>query len=86
MLRLNPNQPSQKVTSRGLFPPHGNYFTDLISNSYKMFLETDATTDDRRMVVAQHCSIKCEWESYLEENNEIDWAENYYKLLLLVKL
>jgi hypothetical protein len=57
MLRLNSNQPSQKVTTRGLFPPHGNYSTDLINNSYKVFLETDATTDDGMMVVAQHYGV-----------------------------
>jgi hypothetical protein len=85
MLRLNPNQSSQKNT-RGLFPTHGNYFTDLINNGYKTFLESDATTDDGMMVVAQHYGVQCKWVSYLEENNDIDWAEKYYKLLLLAKL
>ena len=37
MLRLNPNQPSPKVTTRDLFPPRGNYFTDLINNGIKRF-------------------------------------------------
>jgi hypothetical protein len=48
-------------------------------------LETDATTDDGMMVVAQHCGVQCKCKSYLEENDDIDWAEKYFKLLLLVK-
>jgi hypothetical protein len=77
MLRLNPKQPSEKVTERGLFPSHGNYFTELINNGYKMFWETDATTDNRMMVVAQHNSVQHKWKSYLQDWNHLDWAEKY---------
>ncbi len=85
MLRLNPKQPSQKITTRDLFPPHGNYFTDLINNGYKTFLEADATTDDRIMVVAQHYGAQRKWKSYLQDWNHLDRAEKYYNLLLIVK-
>jgi hypothetical protein len=49
MIRVNPNQPSEKVKRRGLFPPHGKYFNELIANGYKTFLEIDATTDEQMM-------------------------------------
>jgi hypothetical protein len=77
MLRLNPNQPSQKVTTRGLFPPHGNYFANLINNSYITFLKTGATTDDGMMVFAQHYCDQSKWKTYLEENDDTDRAEKY---------
>ncbi len=48
-------------------------------------MKTDATTDDGMMVVAQHYGVQSKCKTYLEENNDIDWAEKYYKLLLLVK-
>ncbi len=84
-MRLNPNQPSEKVTRRGLFPPHGKYFNELIQNCYKTFLEIDATTDDGMMVVAEHCGVQHNWRSYLEERIHIDRAEKYCNLLLLVQ-
>jgi hypothetical protein len=80
MLRLNPNQSSEKVTTTSLFPPHGNYFTEIINNNYKRFLKTDTTTEDGMMVVARHYGVQSKWKTYLEENNDIDEAEQYYKL------
>ncbi len=58
MIRLNPNQPSEKVTRRDLSSPHGKYFNEFIANGYKMFLETNATTDEGMMIVAQHYGVQ----------------------------
>jgi hypothetical protein len=35
--------------------------------------------------VAQHYGVQGKWKSYLDENDDIDWVEKSYKLLLSVK-
>jgi hypothetical protein len=85
MISLNPNQPSDKVLRRDLFPHHSKYFNELIANGYKTFLETNATTDDGMMFIAEHYSVKHNWRSYVQEWNHLDWAEKFYNLLLIVK-
>jgi hypothetical protein len=86
MIRLNPNQPSQKVTRRGLFPPHDKYFNELIANGYETFLKTNATTNDGMVFVAEHYDEQHSWMSYLQEWSHLDLAEKYNNLLHIIKL
>jgi hypothetical protein len=85
MIRLNQNQPSEKVVRRGVFPPHGKYFNEHLANGYKTFLETNANTDDGMMLAAEYYGVHHNWRSYLQEWNHRDQAEKYYNLLLIVK-
>jgi hypothetical protein len=43
-----------------------NISVNLSKNSYETFLKTDATTDARMMVVAEHYGVRHKWRSYLE--------------------
>jgi hypothetical protein len=66
MIRLNPCQWSDKAVKRDLFPPQNNYFAELFAKDYRMFLETNATTDDGVQHVAKHYGVEAQWKSYLD--------------------
>jgi hypothetical protein len=65
MIRLNPRQLSYKEVKQDLFPPQDNYFSELFAKDYRMFLETNATTDDGMQYVAKHYGVEAQWKSYL---------------------
>jgi hypothetical protein len=65
MIRLNPCQWSGKAVKQDFFPPQDNYFTELFAKDYRMFLETNATTDDRTQYIAKYYGVEAQWTSYL---------------------
>jgi hypothetical protein len=85
MIRLNPRQWSDKAVKRDLFPPQGNYFTELFAKDYRKFLETNATTDDKMQYVAKHYGVEVKWKSYLDGSWQNNHAKDYYRLLQIVK-
>jgi hypothetical protein len=66
MIRLYPRQWSDKAEKQELFPPQNNYFTELFAKDYRTCLETNATTDDGRQLVAKHYGVEAQWKSYLD--------------------
>jgi hypothetical protein len=85
MIRLNSQQKPDKGVARNLFPPEDNYFTQLFATNYREFLETNATTDEGMRNVARCYDVKNQWKSYLNSSREDNRAEDYYKLLHIVK-
>jgi hypothetical protein len=57
MIRLNPHQWSDKAVKQDLFPSIDNYFSEIFAKDYRMFLETNATTDDGMQYVAKHYCV-----------------------------
>jgi hypothetical protein len=85
MIRLIPQQKPDKVVTRNLFPPEGNYFTQFFATNYREFLETKATTDEGIRNGARHYDVEKQWKSYLNSSREDNRAKDYYKLLHIAK-
>jgi hypothetical protein len=85
MIKLNPQQKPDKTITHNLFPPEDNYFTQLFTTNYRQFLETNATTDERKRNVARHYDVEKQWKSYLNSSRDDNRANNYYKLLHIMK-
>ena len=49
-------------------------------------LVTNATTDEGMMFVAKQYSVDTQWKAYLNDHNKNNCTENYYQLLLIVKI
>jgi hypothetical protein len=77
---LNPSQWSDKAVKQDLFPPQGNYFSELFVKDHRTFLETNATTDDEMQYVAKHYGVEAQWKSNLDgsrQNKAITKHQNY---------
>jgi hypothetical protein len=85
MIRLNPCQLSDKAVKQDLFPPQDIYFTECFAKDYRMFLETNAATDDGMQYVANYFGVEAQWKSYLDGSRQNNRAKNYYRLLQIVK-
>jgi hypothetical protein len=85
MIRLNPHQWSDKAVKQDLFPPQDNYFTELFAKEYRMFLETNTTTDDGMKHVAKHFGVAAQLKSYTDGSKQNNRAKDYYRLLQIVK-
>jgi hypothetical protein len=88
MIRLHPQQVQNKSVTRNLFPPTENYFSDLYtSNDFKTFLETNATTPNSMLYVANYYGVENKWNSYLGQQCFCgDSARDYFMLLKIVKI
>jgi hypothetical protein len=85
MIRLNPHQWSDKAVKQDLFPPQDNYFSELFVKDYRTFLEINATTDDRMQYVVKNYGVEAQWKSYLDGSRQNNRAEDYFRLLQIVK-
>jgi hypothetical protein len=85
MIRLNPQQWSDKAITSNLFPPEDNYFTQLFTKKYRELLETNATTDEGMQYVARHYGVETQLKSYLDGSSQDNRAKDYYKLLHIIK-
>jgi hypothetical protein len=68
-----------------LFPPQENYFSELFDKDYRVFLETNATTDVGMQYVAKHHGVEAQWKSYLDGSRRNNRAKDYYRLLQIIK-
>ncbi len=87
MIGMNPQQVHNKSDKRNLFPKQEEYFSNLfIEESFRTFLETNATTHEGMLLVATRYSVDKVREHWLSRTDRDDYARDYFMILKTVKI
>ncbi len=87
MIRMNPQQVHNKSVKHNLFPKQEEYFSILFTEEgFRMFLETNATTNEGMLLVAARYGVEKVWEHWLSGTDRDDYARDYFILLKIVKI
>jgi hypothetical protein len=89
MIRLNPVTEVDDSVKRGLVPMRTDLEQLLGSDNFKEILQTDATTEEGQIKVAEYFHVGNWWDSLVEEwadiNQNVTGFKQYYEHLFLVK-
>lgn len=83
---MNPNVGLEAdIVKRQLFPTDDKLFELINSKEFKCLLQTDASTKEGQLHVADYYGVTMEWKKLIEKQPECTVVDTYYLLLKTVK-
>ena len=79
---MNPSRNENDFDDKPFFPSNASFYAKFQQDDFKKFLLHDGFTIEGKNAIAKYYNVFDEWDA---RDHDVDFVEDYYKLLLLVK-